>query len=156
MAKLYMIHGFLGAGKTTFAKQLEQAIPGIRFTHDEWMQRLYGVDPHAQDFPIYYERVSQLIFSLWPRCLQLKLNVILDLNFWTRKQRDETRNIAAQLGVEVCLYELKCSPETAWARIEKRNQQLEHNLYISKNTFDLLQSQFEPLAEDEEHIKQLL
>ena len=45
MATAHLIHGFLGAGKTTFARELEQNIPAIRFSHDEWMTRLYGDDP---------------------------------------------------------------------------------------------------------------
>jgi predicted kinase len=45
MPAAHLIHGFLGAGKTTFARELERNIPAIRFSHDEWMVRLYGIDP---------------------------------------------------------------------------------------------------------------
>ena len=45
MPTAHLIHGYLGAGKTTFARQLERDIPAIRFSHDEWMVRLYGDDP---------------------------------------------------------------------------------------------------------------
>jgi AAA domain len=44
MTTAHRIHGFLGVGKTTLARQLEQRIPAIRFSHDEWMARLYGFD----------------------------------------------------------------------------------------------------------------
>jgi predicted kinase len=40
MPTAHLIHGFLGVGKTTLARQLEQKIPAIRFSHDEWMTRL--------------------------------------------------------------------------------------------------------------------
>jgi len=40
MPTAHLIHGYLGAGKTTFARQLERNIPAIRFSHDEWMVRL--------------------------------------------------------------------------------------------------------------------
>jgi predicted kinase len=58
MAKAHLIHGYLGAGKTTFARRLEQELRAIRFTHDEWMSRLYGDDPSADMFPEYAERIS--------------------------------------------------------------------------------------------------
>jgi hypothetical protein len=34
--------------QTTLARQLEQRIPAIRFSHDEWMARLYGDDPPVE------------------------------------------------------------------------------------------------------------
>lgn len=43
MATAHLIHGFLGVGKTTFARQLEERLPAIRFSHDEWMARRYGM-----------------------------------------------------------------------------------------------------------------
>jgi predicted kinase len=45
MATAHLIHGYLGAGKTTFARRLEEELPAIRFSHDEWMTNLYGDDP---------------------------------------------------------------------------------------------------------------
>jgi predicted kinase len=45
MATAHLIRGFLGVGKTMLARRLEQDIPAIRFSHDEWMTRLYGDDP---------------------------------------------------------------------------------------------------------------
>jgi len=37
-----MIHGYLGTGKTTFARKLERELPAIRFSHDEWITRIFG------------------------------------------------------------------------------------------------------------------
>jgi predicted kinase len=34
MATAHLIHGFLGAGKTTLARQLERELPAIRFGAD--------------------------------------------------------------------------------------------------------------------------
>lgn len=152
MATAYLIHGYLGAGKTTFAKKLENEVNGIRFTHDEWMAKLFGNDPDPLKFPEYYNAISGMIYSLWPRCLELGNNVILDLNFWSRKQRDETRNIILNLNADFQLYYLKCSNETAWERVSKRNSKVEANLHIEPNTFNILQNQFEPLDSDENHI----
>ena len=47
---LHLIHGFVGAGKTTFAKKLEHFLPAVRFTHDEWMSKLYGENPPLEHF----------------------------------------------------------------------------------------------------------
>ena len=50
MPTVHMIHGYLGAGKTTLALKMEQELPAIRFTHDEWMTRMYGDDPPVDQF----------------------------------------------------------------------------------------------------------
>jgi predicted kinase len=71
MPTAHLIHGYLGAGKTTFARQLERDIPAIRFSHDEWMTRLYGDDPPVEHFADFYQRVSEQMEEVWPRCLEL-------------------------------------------------------------------------------------
>jgi predicted kinase len=151
MATAHLIHGFLGAGKTTFACQLERELPAIRFSQDEWMAHLYGNDPPADEFPIFFRRISELIAGLWPRCLELGVDVILDLNFWSREERDETRATASTLGASTALYHLACSDEEAWRRIEPRNRHLNGDLFISRETFEALKARFEPLSDDEEN-----
>jgi predicted kinase len=153
MPTVHMIHGFLGAGKTTFARRLEESLPAIRFSHDEWMARLYGNDPPVELFAKYYRRVSDQIASVWPRCAELGLEVVLDLNFWSRKQRDETRARVAEIGVDSRLYRLACTDQEAWQRIEKRNADLEGGLLIVRDTFEALKDRFEPLDPDEQCIE---
>lgn len=151
MPNAHLIHGYLGAGKTTFARRLEQEIPAIRFTHDEWMARLYGTDPPAANFSEYASRVSAQIDATWPRCLELGLDVVLDLNFWTRCKRDAARMKALSLGAGVRLYRLSSPEEVAWQRIERRNAALDGgSLFITRNTFEELKTRFEPLDPDEE------
>jgi predicted kinase len=151
VAIAHLIHGYLGAGKTTFARRLEASLPGIRFTHDEWMARLYGDDPPVENFQRFYQRVSEQIDSVWPRCLELGVDVVLDLGFWSRRQRDDVRARIAAMGATSRLYLLSCPDALAWQRIEKRNAGLNGSLYISRNTFEELKSRFEPLDADEDH-----
>lgn len=42
---VYIICGFIGAGKTTLAKKLEAKTGAVRITKDEWSIRLIGHDP---------------------------------------------------------------------------------------------------------------
>jgi predicted kinase len=153
MATAHLTHGYLGSGKTTFARRLENDLPAIRFTHDEWMAHLYGDDPPAEEFPELYRRVSERIDSVWPRCLALGVDVVLDLNFWSRRQRDETRATALALGATARLYRLACSEAEAWSRVEKRNLNLNGSLFINRNTFEVLKSRFQPLGDDEERVE---
>ena len=88
--RVFLIFGEVGAGKTTFAKQLETSLPAIRFTYDEWMRKLCGENPPLEHFPTYHARVTDLLDTVWPRCLELA-RVVLDFGFWTRRERDSVR-----------------------------------------------------------------
>jgi predicted kinase len=147
-----MIYGYIGAGKTTFAQKLERELPAIRFTHDEWMLDLYGPDPPSELFQTYYARVSRRLDAVWHRCFELGLDVVLDLNFWTRVQRDTVRSFVAATGNAHRLYALQCPEDVMWARVERRNADLESSLYIARNTFEMFKPRLEPLGADETHI----
>lgn len=150
MATAHLIHGYIGAGKTTLARRLEQDLPAIRFTHDEWMSTLYGADPPLDSFADRFERVTALIERLWPRCLELGADVVLDLGFWSRAQRDAARRVVARVGAGHRLYRVACPEEAAWSRIARRNSALGSDLFIARPTFDGLKARFEPLADDED------
>lgn len=152
MATAHLIHGYLGAGKTTFARRLEHELPAIRFSHDEWMTTLYGDDPPMDQFAELHQRVSKLIDAHWTRCVELGLDVVLDFGFWSRQQRDQTRATAAALGATAQLYLLECPENEAWCRVEKRNTDLDGSLLIVRHTFEMLKGRFQPLGDDEDRI----
>lgn len=151
--KAFLLHGFVGSGKTTFAKRLENEERALRFTHDEWMNQLYGEDPPAERFPDYARRVFNVMETTWTRCLYLGTSVILDFGFWTRADRERTRAVVAEHGGEAVLYRLNCTDDLAWERVSRRNRSLAGNLFIAPNTFQVLKSRFEPLKDDEERIE---
>lgn len=151
MATAYLICGYIGVGKTTLAKQLEVSERAIRFTQDEWMFKLFGNYPEEATFNEEYLKVNQLINTVWPKCLALGMNVILDLNFWTRQSRDEARQIIAALNCEAKLYYLTCADDLAWTRIAARNLNLENGIYVSEKIFKTSQHKLEPLGKDEIH-----
>jgi len=150
---VFLLHGYLGVGKTTLARRLEAEHAAIRFTHDEWMRVLYGNDPPEPFFAEYAERVSDLIEATWTRCLQLGLNVVLDFGFWSRSERDRTRALVARIGGECRLYRLTCPDGIARQRIESRNEDPDASLFIAPSTYDALKASFEPLGPDERSIE---
>ena len=152
MSTAHLIHGFLGAGKTTLAKGLESEFGAVRFSHDEWMARLYGEDPPAEHFAAYHQNVSAVMQATWTRCLDLGLDVVLDFGFWTRAERDSVRSIVKNSGARHRLYELVCPEAEAWKRVEARNDLLQGSLLITQNTFERLKDRFEPLDDDEDRV----
>jgi predicted kinase len=147
--KAYLICGFLGSGKTTFAKRLETQETALRLTHDEWMVQLYGRNPPAEKFSEYASRVSRLQESIWLRWLELGGNVVLDLNFWSRSHRDRTRELVATRRADSVLYYLTCSENTARQRVARRTEKAD-SLVISDETFNVLQHRWEEPQQDED------
>ena len=154
MPTLHLLCGFTGAGKTTFATKLERDIPAVRFSPDEWMVKLYGHNPPATDFQDYYDRVVDLIWQSTLRLLALGLDVVLDFGFWSHASRDAARARVAAADVPYKLYFLDCSEEVMRRRVLKRTEEMPAGaLWINEATFDLFKGRFEPLGEDEEHIR---
>jgi predicted kinase len=153
MATAHLVFGYVGSGKTTFAKRLEVEHGAVRFTPDEWMARLFGDDPPEESFAEKAEAILELLEPLWARCLSLGLDVVLDYGFWTRKERDKVRAVVERLGASACLYSLECRDDEARRRIEARNKADDRSLYIAPATYDALRRRFEPLGVDEAFVK---
>jgi predicted kinase len=153
MPTIHLIYGFLGAGKTTFAKSLEQETGSVRFSPDEWMVRLHGTNPPADRFPEQEERVAELIWDMAALFLKRGHDVIMDMGFWNRAHRDYAREFARENKAEVKLYALTCREDTMRRRVLERTRTLpDRALFIDENAFELFKDRFEPLGSDEEHI----
>ena len=78
---LTLMVGLPGAGKTTRAKELEQATGAVRFTPDEWHLFLFGDDFHdPREHALHdqrHDRVEELQWRLGKRLLAQGVSVIL-------------------------------------------------------------------------------
>lgn len=64
MAAVHLIVGYMGFGKTFFARRLERELPAVRFTHDGFMHALYGRNLPEEEFRDAWQRVDALIWKL--------------------------------------------------------------------------------------------
>lgn len=144
--RIYMIHGFIGVGKTTFSKRLEQETNAVRFSPDEWMVELYGENPSAERFKEYFEKIETVIWKIVRRCVSAGADVILDFGFWTRAGRDQCRHFAQEAGADVVMYSLNCPETVLRARVAKRTSEMpEGVLFINSQALDLFKNRFEPV-----------
>ena len=56
-ATVYVLCGFIGAGKTTFAKKLAEQTGAVRITKDEWLIQMVGNDPTIDGYADYDSRM---------------------------------------------------------------------------------------------------
>ncbi len=149
---LYLLHGFIASGKTTYAKRLESEVNAIRFTADQWVVHFYGVNPDVKDFSICDDTVKTMIWSLAEKLLKKNVSVILDYGFWSRKDRDEYRSRAKELGVNCEIHTFLLEDEVALSRLLKRTSDLPNGeLFIDENAYHVLRRKYQPLEKDEPH-----
>lgn len=121
MATAYLMIGFAGAGKTTYAEKLALARGALRLTPDDWMAELF-VEPlsHAE-FDTYFGRVCRLVWTVASQCLQNGQDVILDVGYWSRESRDHARKAVAELGANCeCIF-VDCDESIICARLLQRS-----------------------------------
>jgi predicted kinase len=147
----HIIIGFIGSGKTTFARRLERETGAIRFTKDEWMVRLFGNTPPKDKFEEYDNRMTSLARDMALNCLKAGVSVIIDEGFWEREQRDEIRQRVGMMGAIPILYYLEVPLEIMKARTLRRSENPPVDSFnIDEESFDQYWGFFQPPDKDEE------
>ena len=116
MARLILLCGLPGTGKTTLARRLAAALPAVRLSPDEWLADL-GVDLFDE---ATRDRLERRFWALTQELLPLGQTVVMEAGFWTRAERDEKRLAARALGVPVELHYLTAPVDELVRRIAAR------------------------------------
>lgn len=155
MARLIIVTGPTGVGKTTYSLSLSEEIGAIRFSIDPWMQTLFSKDMTSLDYSWMIERVNRCYVQIWQvsrQILELDGNVVLDLGFTTKKQRQHFSSLAEELGIKPEVHYLNASKETRKKRVDKRNSEKDPNVYafeVNDFMFDFMEPRYE-IPDDQE------
>jgi len=150
----YLICGFIGAGKTTFAKKLEKETSAIRFTKDEWIIKIFGNNPRQiQNFKKYDDRICDLSTEIAFQCLDKGLDTIIDDGFWFKSQRKQIIKELENMGVEVKMYFVSCPIDVMKKRTIGRNDLDSKSAFkIDEKMFNKYLLYWEQPQEDEDFI----
>ncbi len=149
MAKLILVCGPTGAGKTTYSLAHAKEVGAVRFSIDPWMQTLFAKDMTSLDYSWMIERVNRCYEQIWEtskQILSLDGNVILDLGFTTKEQRQGFVKRGEELGLNAEVHYIAASTEVRKKRVEKRNAEKNPEVYAFEVTdmmFDFMEPRFE-------------
>ncbi|MGC2190914.1 MAG: AAA family ATPase [Candidatus Dormiibacterota bacterium] len=118
-ARLILVCGLPGSGKMTLARGLAENRSAIQLCPDEWRAAL-GFDPFDDSA---HGRIESLMWQMAQELLLRGLSVILEFCSWGRSERDEKRERARELGVQVELHYLDVPIDELLRRLEARRRQ---------------------------------
>ena len=121
MARLIIVTGPIGVGKTTYSLSLSKDIGAVRFSIDPWMQNLFSKDMTSLDYAWMIERVHRCYVQIWQvseQILKLDGSVVLDLGFTTKEQRGHFAALSKELDVDPEVHYLSAPKD-----VRKKNKQ---------------------------------
>ena len=155
MSIFHIIFGPLGAGLSTYARQLSVNDKATCFSIDSWMVDLFAPDsPEPLNLPWVMERVKRCEQRVWLTARDVARNggnVVLDLGFMTVASRTEFLDLASEAGLESQLHFITASRDTRRARVMLRNESKGETfaMEVTPSMFDFMDSRFETPTQEE-------
>ena len=148
----YVICGFIGAGKTSFARKLEKETKAIRITKDEWIIKIFGNKIISdKNFERYDKNITKLATDIAFKILESGKAVIIDEGFWVKSQRDEIKKKILNLGAKPILYFVDCSIGEMKNRVINRSKKPPIDSFeINEEMFDKYLKYWEPPTIEED------
>ena len=139
-AKLLLMVGLPGAGKTTRAKELAAAHRALRLTPDEWMISLFdGSQPDGKR-----DLLEGRLIALALQALHLGTNVVLDFGLWGHDERSALRWLATSAGASGQVIYLPVDKDVQRARIAHRQATEPHTTFpMTEADLDIWRTQFQ-------------
>lgn len=121
---VYMLCGFVGSGKTTYARQLE-AQGVTRLSVDEVVFRRHGrhgVDYPESEHPSHWGAAVEEVDRRLHDLLVAGKSVVLDFGFWSREDRDWYKRLADEGGATWRLLYFRATEDVLRHRLVARNR----------------------------------
>ncbi|BDU36770.1 AAA family ATPase [Vibrio nigripulchritudo] len=149
MAKVFLIEGPVGAGKSTFSKDLSKRMSAPHINLDSWMSRLFSPDrPSTNIFEWYVARKKRCNEQIWEVALSI-LNsgsdVILELGLIQSDSRKSMYDLINESGHKVSVYVLDAPKEQRRKRVQYRNisEGSTFSMEVSDEVFELASNMWE-------------
>lgn len=148
-ARISLLCGKTGSGKTTYARKLEAA-GAMRFSTDEWMIRLFGHHMSREEFNERMNTCEKMVIELAAQLADRGVDSVIDNGFWRREARDAARLALAGSAADLELVYLDVPDTVLKQRLNQRNAALPEGTFeITSDMFEQFSSWFQAPAPDE-------
>jgi predicted kinase len=155
MAKIYLIEGSVGSGKSTFGQELSKKVLAPFFSLDDWFKSLYSPDRPSTEFVQWYntrkERCIKLILKTSEELLKADSDVILELGLILRVDREIVFKFIDEKNYDLKMYVIDANKETRRNRVLKRNVEKgeTYSMEVPEQIFETADYMWQPLEDDE-------
>ncbi len=140
-----LLCGLTGSGKTSLARELEAALPAVRFNVDDAMIALFGEHMPRDVFDRRSATLQALTWQTARRLVELGVHVVLDYGFWTRADRRAAAERARVAGGEPLFVHLDVPRRELERRLARRNATLPEGTFeVTPAMLDEFSAKFEP------------
>lgn len=146
---LYIIHGFIGAGKTTFSKKLASEIGAVHLNPDEWCVKLFSKKNYEANWEKCFADTMDILWNKTKEYLNKGTDVILDMVFWDRESRNLAKDVATKSNSYFKHYYIYVPDNIAKQRILQRTGKIAEN---NVKYFDEIKKLFSAPESDEDAI----
>lgn len=162
-ARLHLLLGPVGAGKSTLARQLSREHRAIALILDDWMARLYGPDerPPTGRIAWYLERRDRCLAQIWDLADNLCAHgttVILEIGLIRRDERAAFYRRIDDAGHPLTVHLLDAPRELRRARVMRRNEEQGETFaqHVPLEFFELASDMWEPPDDAERRDRNIL
>lgn len=155
MAKIHLVEGPVGAGKSTFAAKLSKEHSAPSLILDAWFVRLYSPDRPVEGLMRWYaERKERCLAQMWATALDILSaghDVVLELGLVEVASRNRFYSLVESAGYELSIYLLDAPRDVRRERVRQRNREkgATFAMEVSDAFFELASDCWEPLGEVE-------
>lgn len=150
MARIHLVIGPVGSGKSTFATALARKHAALRLTLDDWMTRLFRPDRPVDDVMAWYvERARRCVEQIWEvtrGALEAGTDVVLEIGLIQRRDRESFYARVDREARELEVYLVDAPREVRRERVRRRNAERgsTFSMDVPPDVFELASDLWEP------------
>lgn len=152
MAKVILLCGKVGAGKTTYARKLMRANPAIHLSTDDLMLQLFP-QPLGERYDEVVAKVQRYLYERAADIVAIGVDVILEGTGWRRAGRLATTSFFRERGIPFEWHYIDITDEAWRAHIDARNREVlegsSNIYYVDEGLLEKCLELFETPQKDE-------
>ena len=147
-ARIHLVIGPVGAGKSTFAARLARDHAAVRLTLDQWMATLFSPDrPPERVIEWYVARAARSVDQICTvarEIIDTGTEVVLEIGLLARREREAF--YGRVFGCDLTVHVLDAAREVRRRRVEQRNRERgpTFSMVVPPEIFELASDLWEP------------